>query len=241
MAQKVYISPSDQVKNTYAAGNTTEAIQCRAIAQLLVAALNRCGFDAITNVTDGMYERVAESNDWGADLHICIHTNAYNGNVSGTRIFCYELDTPGYEVCKSVMATLAPITPGGSDGVSAYPQLYEERATNAPCCYIEVDFHDVPMVAEWIIAHKPEIAEAIAQGVCNYYGVKYNEGNPVSEEKRYYYLGDITEEVYRQTVDKLIKMGILRGKGGEGERMIIDLGEDVIRMLVVLDRAGVFD
>ena len=111
--QKIYISPSDQVRNTYAAGDTTEAIQCRAIALLLVNALKRCGFEARTNVTDGMYKRVEESNAWDADLHICIHTNAYNGKVAGTRIFCYAFNTPGHEVCKAVMETLAPITPGG--------------------------------------------------------------------------------------------------------------------------------
>ena len=239
--QKIYISPSDQVRNTYAAGDTTEAIQCRAIALLLVNALKRCGFEARTNVTDGMYKRVEESNAWDADLHICIHTNAYNGKVAGTRIFCYAFNTPGHEVCKAVMETLAPITPGGSDGISEYPHLYEERATNAPCCYIEVEFHDVPAVAEWIIGHKQEIAEAIAKGVCHYYHVAYIEDETAPEEKRYHLLSEIKEEAYRPTVDKLLRLGFLRGKGGEGDQTIIDLGEDVIRMLVVLDRAGVFD
>ena len=34
--------------------------------------------------------------------------------------------------------------------------------------------------------------------------------------------------------------GILNGKGGEGDNTILDLGEDAIRVLVALDRAGVF-
>ena len=29
MAKKIYFSPSDQTRNTYAAGNTNEAAQCR--------------------------------------------------------------------------------------------------------------------------------------------------------------------------------------------------------------------
>lgn len=44
---KIYISPSDQVSNTYAVGNTNEAVQCRAIAQYLDAALKRCGIDIL--------------------------------------------------------------------------------------------------------------------------------------------------------------------------------------------------
>ena len=39
---------------------------------------------------------------------------------------------------------------------------------------------------------------------------------------------------------KLLEKGILRGKGGEGDNTILDLGEDAIRVLVTLDRAGVY-
>lgn len=59
-------------------------------------------------------------------------------------------------------------------------------------------------------------------------------------EKRYYKLGEITSETYRATLDDLIQKGIIQGKGGEGEELILDLGEDAIRILVYLDRAGVF-
>ena len=60
------------------------------------------------------------------------------------------------------------------------------------------------------------------------------------EETRYHYLGDVPEEYYRPTVDKLIEKGIIKGKGGTGEHLILDIGEDAIRLLVYLDRAGVF-
>lgn len=173
MNKKIYISPSDQVKNAYAAGNTTEAIQCRQIATLLVKALERHGFGAKTNLTGSMYDRVKESNNWEADLHVCIHTNAYNEKVAGTRLFCYVMNGEGHKACKAVMARLAPITPGTSDGISARPELYECKVAYAPTVYIEVDFHDVDEVALWIINHKEEIAEAIAHGICDYFGVEY--------------------------------------------------------------------
>jgi N-acetylmuramoyl-L-alanine amidase len=41
--------------------------------------------------------------------------------------------------------------------------------------YIEVDFHDVPAVAKWIIENVEDIGEAIAKGICNHFGVKYVE------------------------------------------------------------------
>lgn len=96
MSKKICISPSDQTENRYSVGNTNEAEQCRKIASALVEALERCGFKAKTNYADGsdaMDARIAESNAWGADLHIPIpiHTNAFNGTVMGTRMFCHTL------------------------------------------------------------------------------------------------------------------------------------------------------
>ena len=173
MSKKIYISPSDQNRNIYATGNTNEMVQCQKIGKALASALVRCGFEAKSNDTDEMEERVAESNAWGANLHVCIHTNAFNGEVKGTRMFSYDTSGEGYQACKQVMATLSPITPGKSDNITAYPGLYEVRNAEAPTVYIEVAFHDNKEEAAWIIAHTDDIAEAICEGVCNHYKVKY--------------------------------------------------------------------
>ena len=173
MGKKIYISPSDQDKNIYATGNTNEMEQCQKIGRALVEALERCGFEAKTNDTDEMEQRVAESNAWGADLHVCIHTNAFNGEVKGTRIFSYNVTGEGYKACQMVMESLSPITPGESDNITAYPGLYEVRNADAPTVYIEVAFHDNKEEAAWIIAHTDDIAEAICKGLCNHYDVAY--------------------------------------------------------------------
>lgn len=62
-----------------------------------------------------------------------------------------------------------------------------------------------------------------------------------AEEVRYEKLKDVTNQTYRQTLDKLVGKGLLKGKGGEGEDLTLDLAEDNVRMLVILDRTGVFD
>lgn len=178
---KVYVSPSDQTANAYAAGNTYEAMQCREIAKLLVKALTRCGIEARTNVVASMASRVAEGNAWGADLYVCLHTNAYNGKVSGTRMFVYSLTGEGYKAAKHIFDVLAPLTPGKSESITARATLYEVKYTEAPCVYIEVDFHDVPDVAIWIIEHKTEIAEAICKGICAYFNVEYKPEDATPE------------------------------------------------------------
>lgn len=229
MSKKIYVSPSDQVKNAYAAGGTTEAIQCRKMAEVLVAALNRCGFDSMANLTGSMQERVAESNAWGADMHLCLHTNAYNGEVAGTRIFSYDLSGEGYKAAKAIFAVLAPITPGTSENVKAYPELYEVRWTNAICVYIETDFHDVSEVALWLINHTSEIAEAICEGVCNYYNKVYVAGE--KEMSRYNKVSEMP--VWAQAeMQALIDSGALRGD----ENGNLNLSEDMLRVLIISKR-----
>lgn len=68
-----------------------------------------------------------------------------------------------------------------------------------------------------------------------------NEIKESSSTRVYKYLKDVTQKWYRPTLDKLIEYKFLTGKGGKGENTIIDLTEDSIRVLVYLDRAGVWD
>ena len=173
MAKKVYLSPSDQTKNTYAYGNTNEAVQCGRIAEATKKALERNGIQVKIGHMISMAEKCAQSDAFDADLHVPIHTNAYNGSVSGTRMFCYNTTGEGYKACKAIFPRLAKLTPGKSENIKVYDELYEVRIPSAPTAYIEVDFHDVPSVAKWIIKNTTLIGETIAQGICDYFGISF--------------------------------------------------------------------
>lgn len=237
MSKKIYISPSDQTKNTYAAGSTNEALQCRQIAQYLVTALKRCGFAAKTNLTASMAARVTESNGWGADLHICIHTNAYNEKVTGTRLMSYDLKGEGYKACKAIFDVLAPITPGTSENITAHPELYEVRKATAPTVYVEVDFHDVDEIALWIIDHKEDIAEAICKGVCRYFGIKYiaptasASSGTGAKSDRYNKVSEMPSWAQKE-MQELIDSGALKGD----ENGNLNLSEDMMRTMIVNKR-----
>ena len=184
MAHKVFISPSDQTANTYAGGGTTEAIQCGKIGIATKAALERCGFEVMLLQYATMAEKCAASDAFGAELHMPIHSNGFNKKVTGTRIF-YGVDgSEGHRAAKAILATLGPVTPGSPDMVQAYPALYEIRVPKAPTAYIEADFHDVQAVADWIVDHTKDIAEAICEGVCDYFGVPYviDVVDPIKDE-----------------------------------------------------------
>lgn len=170
---KVFLSPSDQTKNLYAYGNTNESVVCKEIAELCKEALIRSGVEVMLMHNCSMSSASSKANEWGADLYIPIHTNAFNGKVGGTRMFYYVGSTNGKKACEAIYKYLAPLTPGTSESITSRKDLYELRVPNAPTAYVEADFHDNPEIAKWIIEHKLEIAEAIAQGACDYLGVKY--------------------------------------------------------------------
>lgn len=64
---------------------------------------------------------------------------------------------------------------------------------------------------------------------------------------RYYYLGDVPGSAnaphtgYRKAVDAAIDAGVLAGRGGSGESLIVDLSEDACRLISIMYRAGVFE
>ena len=206
MSHKIYISPSSQRENTYAAGDTNEAVQCRRIAVALVDALIRCGIDAMANIDDGatMYDRARESDDWGADLHVPVHTNAFDTLLRGTRMFCYDLKGEGYKASKAIFEELAPVVPGDSDGIRA-AGYYEIVASRAPCAYVEAAFHDHPEQAAWIISHIDPIAEAICKGICKYFGVAYV--SPEVEKETIYrvQVGAYRNEEYALRMQDILK------------------------------------
>ena len=175
MSKKVFLSPSNQYDNVYAYGNTTEGVQCGKIAEACKVALERSGVAVKLMHDESMQTKCAESNKFGADLHVPIHTNAFNGKVMGTRMFCYSTEGKGMEACKAIYARLAPITPGDSENIQVNADYYEVRVPAAPTAYIECEFHDTVEGAKWIVENTVLIGETIARGICDYFGVTFKE------------------------------------------------------------------
>lgn len=184
MSKKIYLSPSNQSGNVYATGNTNEMVQCNRIAEATKTAFERCGF-SVKKAPQGqeMNTSIRESNSWGSDLHICIHTNAYNGQTTGgTLIMLYSMEEKNKKAGEAILNAVAPISPGSDYALRLNPGLAELNSTTAIAVYLEIEFHDTKQGAEWIINNAKPIGEAICKGVCNYYSVPYK---PESQEKLY--------------------------------------------------------
>ena len=198
MAKKVYISPSNQGANLYATGNTNEKAQCHKIAKACYNFLKAQGFKVKCTYNDDMYERVKESNAFGADIHLAIHTNAtVNHKITGgTQILLYSLTGERKKVGQAVFNRLAPITPGMSaERLVEKPSFYEVNSANGITVYCECEFHDTKEGSDFIIKNTKQIGEAIAMGICDYYGIKIK-----TAEKK--------EETSTNKTDKLYKVQV---------------------------------
>ena len=217
---KIYLSPSNQDGNMYAYGNTNECEQCNRIAECAKKALQRCGFE-VKKAAKGqnMYASINESNNWGADLHIPIHTNAGGGN--GTVVFVYSKASGNMKFANPIYKQVQGVSLGTIDyGVRAYPELAELNSTNAVTVYIEVDFHDRADIAKWIIENVDTIGEAIAKGVCEAYNIKYIEPNKTTSTSAN---ADISKKSNLQ-----LAFEVIQGKYGSGATRKQNLGSRYI-------------
>lgn len=142
-----------------------------------------------------------------------------------------------------------------------YGVIRHAVSVGVPGMILEHSFHTNARITNWLLRDEnlKKLAAREAAVLADHYGMKKPEASvqpaetsdsattettnagATATEKRYELLGDVTEDYYRPTVDKLLRLGYLRGRGGEGESLILDLGEDALRLLVMLDRAGLFD
>lgn len=217
MSKKIYISPSNQVGNTYATGNTNEKVQCHKIAKACVTYLEKKGFSVKCTYNLDMYERVKESNAFGADLHVAIHTNAtVKHNVTGgTQILLYNLQGERKKAGQAVLERLAPITPGKSaERLIEKPDFYEINSAKGITIYCECEFHDTKEGSDFIRKNTKAIGEAIAKGICDYYGVSTEEKNNASSDDEALYSVQVGAFRVKKNAENYIKQ--LKKAGFDG-------------------------
>lgn len=69
---------------------------------------------------------------------------------------------------------------------------------------------------------------------------KYIEIEKEASEMRYIKLKDVPAGEFHDTIKSLIERGIIKGYSGSGEDTVVDLSEDMIRIFVTHERAGVY-
>ncbi len=182
MSKRIYLSPSNQKDNTYKTGGTNEMAQCDKIAQAAYKALTRCGFSVkVGKSGDSMANRCNESDAFKADIHLPIHTNAFDAKTTGgTLVMLYKSSTEHNKAGKALLNAVGKISPGPDYALRYRSDLYELNVPNAMSLYLEVEFHDTKTGSDWIRNNIVAIGEAIAKGLCDYFDVEYK--SDVEEE-----------------------------------------------------------
>lgn len=216
MTTKIYLSPSNQNGNKYSYGGTNEMEQCNRIAEAAERHLKRNGYK-VKRAPKGqdMNQSIRESNQWGADVHIPIHTNA--GGGAGPMVMVYSKASGNMKYAQPVYEALLAISPGkkgygvriGTEMTAGNYMPSELSDTAAVAIYCECEFHDNQALAEWIIGHTDEIGTAIAKGMCRADRKSYIE-EPDGTPKVFYrvQVGAFYEKKYAEaTAQKLSKDG----------------------------------
>lgn len=218
-----------------AVGFLTESVETRAVGYPLMEILKAAGHtvvdctdDKSSSVAANLKKICAIANAQPLDMFLSIHFNA--GGGSGTEVYTYGSgDVASAGKIKSALYSLGFKDRGLKDGSN----LYVIKNTKAPAALLEVCFVDSKSDAELyqkLGANK--IAEAIAEAITG----KKPDINKEEVEMIYNYIDDNMPDWARPTIQKLVDIGILKG-----DENGLNLTEDLMRMLVINDRAGLYD
>ena len=180
---KVYLSPSQQESNIGVGAYGSESYRCQDIADRVRRLLVGVGIDVKQTPrdweplsgTEWLAKVVAASNDWGADRHTCIHTNAASDKaIHGTDAWHYPGSVKGKALTEAIYGRVVEVS-GKGRGIHTEPVFYETKYTNAPCAYLELIYHTNWTDALSVINRPDDYARAIAEGICADAGVKLTE------------------------------------------------------------------
>lgn len=132
------------------------------------------------DTTKSLSERTNEANKWGADCFISIHCNSSkNKTAKGLETYCFKFKyrkLADFVHGELVNDRLYTIDRGVKEG-----NYHVIRESNMAACLVELGF--IPNVEDLNLIEnkKDEFALAIADGICNYLGIKFNSAPPVQK------------------------------------------------------------
>ena len=178
MAKKVFLSPSDHGvgQNKCLHSGCYEDKHTRPIAEACAKHLKNSGIEVkIGTANQSLSKRCQDSDNFGADLHVPIHTNAWSDPNMRYLMFMFYADNTKYrKVFNTVAPELEAVYPGNvKSRFAVRTDLSEVIHPAALTIYCELGFHTNKKDCDEFI-HNPEVVgQALAKGICKYLGVKY--------------------------------------------------------------------
>jgi N-acetylmuramoyl-L-alanine amidase len=160
-------------KDTGAGGYQDEEYLIRAVAPWMANELMRLGYQVKTidvkvgnSVTESLSARCDAANDWGADLFVSLHFNAFEKDkASGSEVFA--ISSKAKIVATAVQRAITTL--GFKDrGVKDGSHLFVLKYTDMPAILIEPAFCDSKFDMDLLAKITPEkLGKAIANAIHN--------------------------------------------------------------------------
>lgn len=157
-----------------------------------------------TDVFKTLNFRTTDANNWGADCFVSIHCNSSdNLTAKGLETFCYKFKYRKLADCvhsKLLNRHLYTIDRGVKEG-----NWHVVRESKMSACLVELGFITNLEDYNLIESKKDEMAQAIADGICDYLGVSYVNNTPATNKVIYNIVtgGFGSKEVAREKLEHL--------------------------------------
>lgn len=242
MSKKVYIGVGHGGSDPGAVGSGFKEKDLNlSIANACAAALERHGVAVKMSRTADIETTVAQDingcNTFDPDLAVDIHNNAGGGD--GAEVFYHHGGGTGKTLAVNILNEVAAIgqnsrgakTRTNDSGKDYY---YFIREIAAPSVIVECAFVDNATDIQIVDteAERNKMGVAIARGILKTLGIEWTEQAASNEFNNL----DEVPGYARSTIEKLLNRDLLVGTG-KG----LQLSEDMLRVLVINDRAGLYD
>jgi N-acetylmuramoyl-L-alanine amidase len=107
------------------------------------------------------------ANEWGADVFVSIHCNAFNESAHGTEVECYG-GGEGKRLAQYIQNQIVDSLDTLDRGVKSMPHLLVLKYTDMTAVLVEMAFIDNDDDAELLANKQDDFARAIARGVTDY-------------------------------------------------------------------------
>lgn len=182
----LFLSPSTQEFNPYVTtGN--EEYWMNLLADAMEPYLLASGIDFTRNDPgQNAAAAIRQSNAGEYDFHLALHSNAAppgaEGTYRGIDVYYYPGSADSLRMAQILVDNLKPVYPL-PDKVRALPtrNIGEVSRTNAPAVLLELGYHDNREDALWVENNLQPIASAIVLGVTEYFGVPFQQPQPVRQ------------------------------------------------------------
>lgn len=180
------------------------------------------GYSRTTDVFVELQDRAIMANNFGADVFVSIHCNAFNNaTAQGVETFSYPGSTNGAKLAKSIQDSIIASKLYTKDRGTKTANFAVLRLTKMPAALVELAFITNTQDAEILRNRQDDLAVAIAKGILEHGGIEYQEN------KKYEAKTDEPSIWAKEAWEWAIENGITDGTNPQG----MATREEVITMI----------